>query len=440
MIQLPNQFPRALSTDLHRIYREGLPEHTDAAYVPTMTELAQTISGERYAGEDDYYSLQLANLLREAIRRLPETNERREGIERLFGIKGDHITGLEARRESAAHSLGYKDAETLRRGESSKRPFHDVLLEQLLTQMVALAAEHGFVFDTDPEPTGKDETSEDGSPRALVDGAPASTETTARRADTSSRTSLRRRLRWRWRLATPIGVVVLGAAAVAIMDSPASHLQHRGGWGPTRPVYDYNKYDGNNDCADPSNPASYYGRCGASTDYPVFNSFINTPSYGDERAFFDGYRTEHSRGHASDPVTNVTTGDRVITLRAYVDNMAQVDEKETSLTTAYNTRVRIILPTSTGSNLLAYAYITADRAVTVYDSVDLTSSQPFAIEYVPGSAVLLRHNQSYPLSDEVIGSEGALIGTDAMNGVLPPENDFSGSLVELKVRAVPQTS
>ncbi len=452
MSQDLDAFQAALDADLQHIYRDGLPERIEADYAPALTELAEAISGEQHSGERDHYSLQVENLLREAIGGLSTSRERREGLEKLFGISGDRLLGLEARRANAAQSLGYKDTETLRRGEVNKRPLHEVVLEQILQQVLALASKRDFVYTAryrtpelpskpeapEAKPLQEQEISEAGSnPVAPTDNEPASSTDAPR--DAHSRRGLWQRLGRRRRIAAVIGVMLLLCVAVlVVIGTPASHRSSLGNWGPSRLTYDYERYNGNNDCDDPANPAAYYGRCGASTDYPVFNSFINTPSYGDERAFFDGYRTERSRGHASDPITNVTRGNKVVILRVYVDNMAKVDEKSPALTTAYNARVRILLPTSTGTNLLAYAYISADRTVTVYDSVDLTSSQPFAIEYIPGSAVLLRNNQSYRLSDEIIGSEGALIGDKIMNGVLSPETDFSGSLVELQVRAVPQ--
>jgi hypothetical protein len=442
MIQLPNQFPTRLVSDLERIYREGLPKDIPADYVPTMTTLAEAISGERHAGSEDYYSLQLENLIRKAIGRVPMTGERRNGVEKLFGITGGRILGLEARRESAAPSLGYKDADTLRRGEVNKRPFHDVLLEELLTQMVALGTEHDFAFKSDPEPTDEDETSQASAPLAPGDRAAPETPVPGTSAS-SSRTALRRRLGWRWKLVAPIGAALaLGAVTLTAMGAWASHQGYHDTWGPNRLVYDYARYNGNNDCNDPTNPATYYGRCGAITTYPVFNSFINTPFYGDEAKFFDGFRAERSSRNAEDPIANVTSGDKIVVLRIYVDNMAKVYEKEPALTTAYNTRVRVSLPTNISNSLVAYAYISADRAVTVNDSVDLTSHQSFSLEYIPGSAVLYDrvdgHKRSYRLSDEIIGSEGALIGTKTTNGVLAPTNVFSGSIVNLEIRAVPQ--
>jgi hypothetical protein len=125
-------------------------------------------------------------------------------------------------------------------------------------------------------------------------------------------------------------------------------------------------------------------------------------------------------------------------MRIYIDNMAQVYEKEPALTTAYNTRVRIALPTTAGKSLIAYAYIGADRAITVYDSAVLTASRQFSLEYIPGSAILwVRGEHSIQLSDEIIGSKGALVGTTEANGVFSPSSSAI-AIAELKMRAVPR--
>jgi hypothetical protein len=254
------------------------------------------------------------------------------------------------------------------------------------------------------------------------------------------------RLSWRVLAAVAVVLVAGGTALVVTSGGSSSPPTYHDVWGPTtRPIYNYRLYTGNNNCADGANPSAYNGRCGASTNFPVFNSFIHTPYYGDERMFFDGFREQQSNGKASDPIKNVTDGNRIVVLRIYVDNDAQVYPNEPKRTTAYNTRVRVELPPTVGKSLVAYAHINAERAIAVYDSVDLTSDQPFSLEYIPGSAVLYdkqgeNFHHPYPLSDEIIGSEGALVGVTKMDGVLPPETYFSGALVELKVRVVPQGS
>src|SRR5688572_26772121 len=68
----------------------------------------------------------------------------------------------------------------------------------------------------------------------------------------------------------------------------ATPLVVSAGWWPDRPVKDYN------------NPVDRLG-----FDHPVFNSFINTPFYGDERAFFD---SRHASATASGSYGDVTNG------------------------------------------------------------------------------------------------------------------------------------
>ena len=191
---------------------------------------------------------------------------------------------------------------------------------------------------------------------------------------------------------------------------------------PDRPVYDYNRR------------SREYDRYGAQDGRPVFNSFINTPSYGDERAFFDGRRGDQPVGSDYDPVHDVTSGDGTVILRIHVDNMAAFDEAAPDRATARGTRVRVLLPSATSEVLRSRAYITAANADTVEDTVDLIGSDPFRVEYVPGSAVLRRHRFVYPLDDAIV-EKGALIGHVVMDGNLPASHQFEfTALVNLTVR------
>jgi hypothetical protein len=194
---------------------------------------------------------------------------------------------------------------------------------------------------------------------------------------------------------------------------------------PDRPVYDYN------------HPHWEHGRYGAVERRPVFNSFINVPEYGDERTFFDGRRGDQLNSERWDPVTDVTQGDQTVILRIFVDNMAYVFTDDPYSSTAYGTRVRIHLPTATGMVLRARGYIWADNAARVEDTVDLIGSEPFRVEYMPRSAVLLRGPRNYSLDDSIVGKAGALIGHSVMDGVLPAGNKFEyAALVKITVRVI----
>lgn len=451
-----------LEADLLHVFNEGLPDDIEPVTVPALAEMAEARADSAYDDEPDYYSWHIEELLRAAIEDCEETNKRRQGLEKLFGLTQPKLLGLGERREEAAPLLGYGGKETLRKSSAENE-----IRSALLAAILALGEVQGFVYsgrymprpanapaeagiaasvaeaDTYPpaEPTLDDVPQ--AQPAAAVSEAQGESPTRPEPLAEPDESSPEKRWSLRTRPVVGLVLAVLAAAVAALvvaLASSGSAPKYPELWGPTRPLYDYAKYDGNNNCADPTNPATEYGRCGAIADNPVFNSFFNTPYYGDERFFFDGYRAERANGHAEDPIRNVTAGDKIVVLRVYVDNMAQVDRAEPTLTTAYNARVRVELPTTTGTALVAYAYISANRARTVFDSVRLIASKPFQVEYIPGSAVLYDrvngHNESHTLSDEIIGSEGALIGVSSMNGVLPPSDAVSGATVEVEVRAV----
>lgn len=206
---------------------------------------------------------------------------------------------------------------------------------------------------------------------------------------------------------------------------------------PARAVFDYNKYDGNNDCNDPNNIATQNGRCG-SMNGPVFNSFINTPSYGDERAFFDGRRSDMATNTNADQINDVTNGSKEVILRTYVHNNANQTTNASGKGIAKDAKVRVALPTATEQVLRARSYISASNATTVEDTADMLGTKKFSVSYVPGSAKLLRGAASYALSDNIV-TTGAPIGYNTMDGNLPGCFEYA-ALVEIKVKINVQTT
>jgi len=152
-----------------------------------------------------------------------------------------------------------------------------------------------------------------------------------------------------------------------------------------RPTYDYIKYDPHRqDCTDASSLSADHGRCGPS-DGPDFNSFINTPSWGDERAFFDAYRSDQGPRSTAD-ILNVSGAGEAI-LRIYVNNDA--NEHFGYRTIASGTTVRVTIPTGAANALRARAYISAENALPseVTDTTELVSSRKFRVVYVPGRMI-----------------------------------------------------
>lgn len=210
---------------------------------------------------------------------------------------------------------------------------------------------------------------------------------------------------------------------------------------PNRPTFDYNKTtNGEQDCFNPANPAAQNGRCG-SMNGPVFNSFVNTPSYGDERAFLDARRSDQTAaGSYKNVLPNVTDGSKEIVVRMYVHNNANTATNASGQGVARNTKVRIALPTNEDNALRAVGYISADNATpqVVEDTVDFTSTKNFTVAYKPGSAIIYNNG---PLNgsrlDDSIVTTGAPIGYDQLNGNLPGCFEYEAS-VQITLTVTPK--
>ncbi len=173
-------------------------------------------------------------------------------------------------------------------------------------------------------------------------------------------------------------------------------------------------------------------------DHVTFDSITDNPNYGDERTFFDAKdATNTTQGGFVDKV-NVKDGEEVL-MRVYVHNNASDTLNGTNFDgpgVAKNTKVRIFLPTATGTAMRANAYISADNAQpgTVADTVDFAGGSNFSVSYVPGSAV--SYTNAVPsgmkLSDDIVNG-GALIGYQSPNGIIPGCFQYT-SIVTVKVK------
>lgn len=223
---------------------------------------------------------------------------------------------------------------------------------------------------------------------------------------------------------TVAGMMAVVVATSVLAGIPLAHAEYY----PARTPFDYSK---------PCNPndADIYDRCGSLTG-PVFNSFINTPSYGDERAFLDARRSDQTAaGSYKNVLANVNEGSKEVVIRMYVHNNANQSTNESGLGIARNTKVRVDLPESTGQVARARGYISADNAAMVEDTVDFTGTEDFSMAYVPGSAILYDNDNfsgGTALNDSIV-TTGAPIGTDSLNGNLKGCFEFE-VIVQLKVK------
>lgn len=195
---------------------------------------------------------------------------------------------------------------------------------------------------------------------------------------------------------------------------------------PDRPTFDYN--------VESQRVGSMNG--------PVFNSFINTPSYGDERSFLDAARTDQTAaGSFKNVLPDVTDGSKEIVVRMYVHNNANQSTNADGTGIARNAKVRIAVPTATSNVLRARGYISADNATPqlVEDTVDFTATEDFNIAYIPGSAVLYDNDNfanGVALSDSIV-TTGAPIGSDALDGNFKGCFEFE-AVVQVRLKVTPK--
>jgi uncharacterized repeat protein (TIGR01451 family) len=201
----------------------------------------------------------------------------------------------------------------------------------------------------------------------------------------------------------------------------------------------YAGYTTSGSVMDWNNPADQVG----STDGPVFNHFINTPYYGDERAFFDAARSDEATQTSGfkDVQPDVGEGSSEVILRMYIHNNANQDTNASGLGVAKDTTVHITLPTGTVSDMQTRAYIDWSNPAPGYtgevtDSAELTDSSPFSIQYEPGSAVIYNgaHPGGYTLPDSIV-TTGTKVGYDQMDGNWPGCFNYQ-AFIEIKVKVL----
>lgn len=182
------------------------------------------------------------------------------------------------------------------------------------------------------------------------------------------------------------------------------------------------------------------------TDRASFNMLVGTPSYGDERAFFDArLATATAAGSYGDPI-RVQPGDRIV-FRAYVHNCADpaVDGGPSPRGSMVGARLRATVPNGPRERTVAYAYLMADNAEPdwVADSVLILSDTPVRIVPVEGSARLFRDTSELSLDDALFvdnsgGHDGpaALLGMSEADGVLPADGFGNAAVVQFEADVV----
>ena len=141
----------ALLTDVRYVHDHGLELLIEPDAIPALAELAEAANANKYKGEAEYFGGVIEELLRDALPRVPRLLHVSrqgfcQGMEELFGIGQLEWTTQADRRNNAAGYLGYKNGESLRKGEREEGVAWELYLEYITDQLIALASEIGFAY------------------------------------------------------------------------------------------------------------------------------------------------------------------------------------------------------------------------------------------------------------------------------------------------------
>jgi hypothetical protein len=172
----------------------------------------------------------------------------------------------------------------------------------------------------------------------------------------------------------------------------------RTGYGPSRPAFACTRA---NICDGPH--------------YVAFNSYYNTPNYGDERPFVKvkdadagasrTFRNQFSARDADRPGRS-----RDVVMQVYIHNNTYEKLPDLKVTDALDTRIRLVLPAGPVYTATPTVYLRADNARprVVWGTAWFNSERPMHLTYVAGSARLADHAgaMAVPENDRDITSKG----------------------------------
>ena len=126
-----------------------------------------------------------------------------------------------------------------------------------------------------------------------------------------------------------------------------------------------------------------------------------------------------------DWTNNLEICDGQFDVAIYLHNGAGVDENGENLDgdgVATGTRIKLTLPSGASMSHELNGEITADNVATIVDSATVhCDDHDIELDYVEGSAEIFRQSdgQFDPLSDDIVGPNGTLVGWETDNGVVP---------------------
>ncbi len=185
------------------------------------------------------------------------------------------------------------------------------------------------------------------------------------------------------------------------------------GWGPERSTYTMAK------------PA----------DHAVFNSITDNAAIGDERDFVR--IAEKNSGTAFSSEITIEPNKQYIVLIYFHNNASATynDKEHNYIGFAENTRVYSIFPSSLEKEekqaVFGFISSTNTEPKVVWDSAIITAGEAVTLHYIPDSAKIYNSKKAdksiLPIS--LFSSEGTLIGSNVLNGLIPGCDEYAGMVI-----------
>jgi hypothetical protein len=343
----------ALAKDVDNIYKDGFPELVEPQTIPALAELAEALSPTPNDGKDDYCRQTVEALLRQAVGRLRPAAYR-PGVSELLGLGADALR-IGVRRDRAAEHFNRKSGDALRKAKEGKGLLIDARLDELVGQLVALAEAASFKYE------GRFASDGAYSATAMIDSG-----------------------RWRRRapllgLTAALLLVVIAAVAIHPWDEAGASMRTQLARliteaerplglsrtplpGETSSVLGFGDEIG-------GRPVYQYVDSTPIPDYPILDSFIDTPEHvGDERMFIrveTGSSWYAHRPHWTKPAA-IARSSNLVFVYAYIANDAPEQPNCNRLvgkTIATNARIRLVIWNSPNNRLhVVRGWISADNA------------------------------------------------------------------------------
>ncbi len=204
-----------------------------------------------------------------------------------------------------------------------------------------------------------------------------------------------------------VGGMPAPSPSTEVMAPPQKDLDNSRGWGPPRSTFTTKK------------PAPYV----------VFNSIVDNPAHGDERNFVQ-CRDKSDKGGWNDELI-AHDGSTYECYAWFANNVASNLDNDNPAARMHNARVRIIDQDEFAYNPGIVGFLSANNAITVWDSCNFLAPGRITIDYIPDTARMFTTEtpeKGLSLAEHrgegLAGQEGLLLGESKQDGIIKQKTGY----------------